>query len=80
MGRTVAQNVRGCRAFLRLTQSDLAEAMTAQGCRWHPATVSEVEVGGRNVTVDELAALASIFGLPPCDLLRPILPGSGATA
>lgn len=38
---------------------------------WSRATVSEVERGGRTVTVDELLALAMVLGVTIGDLLDP---------
>jgi transcriptional regulator with XRE-family HTH domain len=64
-------NVRTFRRIRDLNQDDLAERMNALGHGWVRATVSEVERGGRNVTVEELLALALVLGEPVADLLDP---------
>lgn len=67
----VAANVRDHRALRRISQDQLAGAMAAMGHGWSRATVSLVELGDRNVTVDELAALSfALFATIP-ELLDP---------
>jgi transcriptional regulator with XRE-family HTH domain len=72
LGEVLAENIRGCRLLRRLNQEDLAERMRALGHeQWVRATVSEVERYGRNVTVDELFALALALNATPGTLLEP---------
>jgi transcriptional regulator with XRE-family HTH domain len=68
----VATNVAAYRSFHRLSQTDLAEAMRAFGHpKWTRSTVSAVERAERQITLDELPALAICLGLPPMGLLDP---------
>src|SRR5438876_11910658 len=67
----VAENVRAMRGARGLSQGDLAERMKAEKFDWRQATVSEIERGARNVTVDELLGLALILEATPADLLDP---------
>jgi transcriptional regulator with XRE-family HTH domain len=55
-------------------QRDLADRMREHGHPWYDSTVSLVEAGHRNITIDELAALAFILRQRPVDLLAPIDP------
>lgn len=57
-GQLLASNVRMGRAFLSLTQQDLADRMSALGHQWSRPTVSQVEREVRAVSVDELFGLA----------------------
>jgi transcriptional regulator with XRE-family HTH domain len=67
-----ADNVHAYRSLHRLSQEDLAHKMVDHGhASWSRATVSEVERGRRTVTIDELLALALIFGAPIGSLLDP---------
>jgi transcriptional regulator with XRE-family HTH domain len=44
---------------------------------WTQATVSQVERGQRNLTVDELVGLSIVFGLSLNELLDPVPVGGG---
>lgn len=57
--------------MLDLTQQDVADRMNLLGYPWLRATVSDVERNNRAVTVDELVALALVFGVTPFDLMDP---------
>ena len=57
----VGRNCRARRAAKGWTQDELARQMVNKGFGWVRATVSEIERGGRRVTVDELASLAEVF-------------------
>jgi transcriptional regulator with XRE-family HTH domain len=81
-GRTWAQsiagNVRQQRRLRDLSQQDMAERMTVLGYPWSRATYSDVERHNRELTFDEVAALAIVLGLPPLELLDPLGPsGNG---
>jgi transcriptional regulator with XRE-family HTH domain len=58
------------------TQDDLAARMTELGWSWVRSTVAKVELGTRQVTVDELVSLAAAFGVSPVVLLVPSESGS----
>ena len=53
----------------RMTQAELAEAMSAHG--WHPTTVARTEDGERAVRLAEARTLAQVFGLGKVDDLLP---------
>jgi transcriptional regulator with XRE-family HTH domain len=67
----LAANIRVLRLSCGLEQSDVAERMTFLGHRWTQQTISEVERGRRNVTVDELLGLALILDATTDELLDP---------
>jgi transcriptional regulator with XRE-family HTH domain len=71
LSQVLAENVRASRQEAQWSQDGLAERMADLGHGWVRATVSEVERGGRNVTVDELGALAIVLGTTIGDLLDP---------
>jgi transcriptional regulator with XRE-family HTH domain len=75
----IATNLRAYRSVHRLSQEELARRMGDLGhTSWSRATVSEIERGGRTVTIDELLALALVFGAPIANLLDPAgLDGTG---
>lgn len=59
--RQLAENIRLCRTLRRMSQEQLATEMASHGHNWVRCTVSQIELLGRNVTVDELTSLADIF-------------------
>ena len=67
----LADRVRAHRERLAWTQDDLAEQMALLGFNWNRVTVAEAEGKGRGrrVTVEELLALAMIFGVGVVHLL-----------
>jgi transcriptional regulator with XRE-family HTH domain len=75
----VAEKVRAYRTGVRhMTQDDLADGMRQHRHRtWVRATVSEVERGRRNVTIDEMASLAIVLEVPLVTLLDPVPLGGG---
>jgi transcriptional regulator with XRE-family HTH domain len=70
----LATNLRAYRLLRGLEQQDIAERMAKLGHPWKRQTVSEVERGRRNVTVDELLALAMTLPVPVWVLLDPLGP------
>lgn len=72
---TVSGNVG--RHLLRWRRDDerpqrfVVRLVNAHGLTWTQATLSQVELGRRRVTVDELAVLAVVLDVEPCVLLRP---------
>lgn len=62
---TLARNLRAARERLGLSQEALADAAGL-----HRTYVGSVERGERNVSIDNIARLASALGLDPADLLR----------
>jgi transcriptional regulator with XRE-family HTH domain len=73
----VAEKVRGYRLLGRMKQDDVAEKMRELRHPWTQATVSQVERGQRNLTVDELVGLSIVLGLSLNELLDPVPVGGG---
>jgi transcriptional regulator with XRE-family HTH domain len=68
----VTEKVRAYRLLRRLKQDDVAEKMRELRHPWTQATVSQVERGQRNLTVDELVGLSIVFELTLNELLDPV--------
>jgi transcriptional regulator with XRE-family HTH domain len=68
----IAEKVRGYRLLRRLKQDNVAEEMRKLRHPWTQATVSQVERGQRNLTVDELVGLSIVFRLSLNELLDPV--------
>jgi transcriptional regulator with XRE-family HTH domain len=73
----IAEKVRAYRLLRRLKQDDVAEEMRKLRHPWTQATVSQVERGQRNLTVDELVGLSIVFELTLNELLDPVPVGGG---
>lgn len=63
---TFARNVFFHRKRLEISQEELAEL-----CGYHRTYIGSVERGERNVTIATIEAFASVFGVPPHELLEP---------
>jgi transcriptional regulator with XRE-family HTH domain len=74
---TVTEKVRAYRLLRRLKQDDVAEKMRELRHPWTQATVSQIERGQRNLTVDELVGLSIVFELSLNELLDPVPVGGG---
>ena len=70
----LADNIRAWRLLRRLEQAEVASRMAKLDHTWGPSTVSQVERGRRNITVDELLALAIALSVPVWVLLDPLGP------
>jgi transcriptional regulator with XRE-family HTH domain len=66
-----AANLRAAREAMGMTQTQLAELMTAKGFKWHQATVYKVEVGERQIQLGEALALADVVGLDVAVMATP---------
>lgn len=53
------------------SQAELADRMSSYGLGWGPTTVTKVEKGDRQVSVDEFVALAYVLGVSPAALVTP---------
>jgi transcriptional regulator with XRE-family HTH domain len=73
----VAEKVRAWRLIRRLEQTGVAEEMRKLRHPWTQATVSQVERGQRNLTVDELVGLSIVLDLTLNELLDPVPVGGG---
>jgi transcriptional regulator with XRE-family HTH domain len=62
--RLVQRRVRELREEAKISQKELALAMTTFGFNWNEATCTQVERGRRAVSLEELVALAAIWGRP----------------
>lgn len=68
----LTRNLRYARAAAGLDQTEVRELMNALGfTSWQRSTVSMVERGKRKLSVEELVALALVYGVAPARLLRP---------
>lgn len=59
-------------------QRELAERLTAAGRPMSQPIVSRIESGARRIDVDDLVALAAVFGMSPAALLPAAEPDEGA--
>ncbi|MET9362196.1 helix-turn-helix transcriptional regulator [Streptomyces sp. NPDC006632] len=73
---TVAKNVKRLRDRRGLSIYGLSELLRAAGRPITPAAVGKIERQQRQVTVDDLAALAVILGVSPSALLVPLTSSS----
>ncbi len=64
--KTFAANMRARRQELKVSQELLAER-----CGLHQTYISEVEGGKRNVSIDNIGAIADALDLPAASLLIP---------
>jgi len=72
--KTVATNVKRLRERTGMTIYKLSALLREAGRPITPAAVGKIEREQRQVTVDDLAALAVIFGVSPSALLLPLAP------
>lgn len=70
--RTLGQNVRRIRHEAGISQEELADR-----AELHRTYISSIERGERNVSVENIFAIADALDVPPGDLLRPI-PAKGS--
>lgn len=68
---TVADNVKRVRFARRLTQEGLSERLREIGRPIPPASIGKIEIGLRQVDVDDLMALAVALDVSPLGLLLP---------
>jgi transcriptional regulator with XRE-family HTH domain len=68
---TIAANIRRERRIREWAQPDVAARMGLLGYPWIQRTVSDVERHNRDLTVDEVGALAVVFGVPFAELVDP---------
>lgn len=70
-GDSVRSNVARLRREKRLTAEQLVERLALAGHKVPRTAISEIETGGRRVTVDDLVALALALEVTPNTLLLP---------
>lgn len=71
-GETVAANIARLRRACRLTTRGLSDELRKYGRVIPSSAISRMETARRHVTVDDLTALAAIFGVSPSALLLPL--------
>jgi transcriptional regulator with XRE-family HTH domain len=67
----VAQHMRRWRQRQERPQRFLAQRVNEHGLAWTQPIVSQIELGHRHVTVEELVALAAALDMSPAALLKP---------
>ncbi|MDQ1039435.1 transcriptional regulator with XRE-family HTH domain [Streptomyces sp. V3I8] len=65
----VARTVRDLRERQGISTTVMAERLTARGRRISQSGVTRLETGQRQITVDDLTALAAVLGVRPAALL-----------
>ncbi len=70
-GHMVRANIQRIRKSQRLTHADVVQRMASHGYSMPRTALSEIESGGRRVSVDDLMALAVSLGVNPDALLFP---------
>lgn len=68
----VASNIRTIRKSHGWTQQELIDRLITLGRTLNPIALHRIEMGTRRVDVDDLAAFAKAFDLPPQLLLAPV--------
>ncbi len=68
----VGTNVRALRTDLQMTQAELADMMAKSRYPVHLNTISKIERGDRDISVDELEAFARVFGVATESLLEDV--------
>lgn len=71
VGNQVRANLAHIRQSRGLSTTALAAKATALGRPMHATGITKIEKGVRRVDVDDLAALASVLGVTPAQLLEP---------
>jgi transcriptional regulator with XRE-family HTH domain len=78
-GQHVARNILRLRKARALTVRGLSELLATAG-RFVPASgITKMEQGERRIDVDDLTALAGVFGVSPSALLLPLTDDPGTT-
>ena len=71
VNQLVAENLRAARVARGWSQARLAEEMSRAGADWTRGVCAYAESGRRNITVDDLLALAIVFSTTPAYWLIP---------
>ncbi len=73
MTETFGKRLKFLRERAGWSQQALAERVNAErGWRWFQTTIGKIERDARDVRVDELAALADVFGITLDQLVQPV--------
>lgn len=76
--QVAAQVIRELRQARGWSQQEVAERMRSYGYAWSQATVTRLEAASRPIRLNELADLASLFGVPMIQVLDAWFPGPGS--
>lgn len=71
-GKTVADNLARLRKVRGYSTRQLATELERKGRSVSPSGITRMEKGDRVITVDDLVALAAVFGVSPVSLLLPL--------
>lgn len=74
VAEVIAENIRGQRGRMRLSQGRVAARMKALGFKWHYQTVGAIERGDRSLYAEEMVALALALQTTVPLLLQPVTP------
>jgi transcriptional regulator with XRE-family HTH domain len=70
----VRKRVHAERERQKITMAQLAQALSSRGIRTYATTIAKIEAGDRAVRIEELAAMAEIFGVGVDTLLGQQIP------
>jgi transcriptional regulator with XRE-family HTH domain len=70
-GQQVASNIKRIRESRRLTFVELSERLASVGCAIPVLGLRRIERGERRVDVDDLLAVAAVFGIDAASLWAP---------
>jgi transcriptional regulator with XRE-family HTH domain len=65
------EQLRAVRGRKDWSQEQLADEMTGEGLKMDRTTITKIENGARNVSIDEALAFAAVLGVSPAALLAP---------
>src|SRR5262249_44073078 len=65
------EQLRAVRGRKDWSQEQLADEMTSAGLKMDRTTITKIENGARNVSIDEALAFAAVLGVSPAALLAP---------
>lgn len=67
----VRQNLKTLRKESKMSLRVMSEALARRGVKMSHTTIGQAERGERSILVDELTAIAALFGVSPASLLTP---------
>jgi len=77
VAEVVGSNIAALRTAAGVSLAELAATMTSLGLGWARQTAADVEAGHRQLTIEELVAVAAYFDMPVTTILAS--PGSSIT-
>jgi transcriptional regulator with XRE-family HTH domain len=64
------RRLKAVRVEAGTTQQQLAERMTAAGCKMHRSTIAKIELGERPVSIGEAVQFTEVLGVKLSEMLR----------